>query len=128
MIRAYVAAAAAIALFLVLLKSLGVVVQAHRATTVARESMGVLTDATLSDDEKERAAQGASARLFGHFLQITLRSLAALAAPTIVLYAADRFGLVSFNQAIEAMVSWPIIGATLAAALAGAVLFKPRAP
>ncbi|WP_374575707.1 hypothetical protein [Phenylobacterium sp.] len=126
MIAAYIAAFAAIVAFAVLLQTFGVIGHARLASEAARESMNALNDPKLSDDEKERAAQTASLHLFGAFLQIALRSLAALAVPGAVLWAADRLGAISFHEAMEAMVSWPMIAAACVASAASFFLIKSK--
>jgi hypothetical protein len=128
MILTYVCAGAAIACFFALLQLLGVVGEARRAIAASRDAMNTLNNASISDDEKERAAQAASLRLFGHFLQIALRSAAALAAPTLALYAADRAGLISFNDVMTAMMSWPFIVSTCVVAMLVLAFMRRRRP
>lgn len=128
MMLAYACAALAVLAFFVLLQAFGVVNHARQATSASRAAMSALADPATSDDEKEPAAQSASARLFGHFLHIVLRSAAALALPTLALYAADRVGLISFDAATAVMMSWPFIAATCVVAVLALMLRKPRAP
>jgi hypothetical protein len=105
----YVGAAFLAISVIALLKVLGVIDRAQGAVETSRESFAVLASATASDDEKERAARASAGRLFSAFLAIAARSIAALAAPTLVLWALDRMGVMSLEGALRATVSWPFL-------------------
>jgi hypothetical protein len=100
------------------LKLFGVVGRARAVVDVSRETFRKLSDASLSEEDKERAAQSSSGRLFGEFLFITLGSAAALAAPTLGLWAFDAAGVLSLAGAVRAASSWPFIMGAIVVAIA----------
>jgi hypothetical protein len=60
----------------------------------------------LDDEDKEYQAKEASLVMFGEFLRITLASVAALAAPIVVMWAADATGLADFDAVSAFLLSW----------------------
>jgi len=93
-------AIASVAAFVAALWWSGVLESAGRAITAARDTAGVMRDATLDDLQRERAAQQASLVLLALCASIVGRSLLALAASAVPIVAADWSGLASSGDVI----------------------------
>ncbi len=92
----------------------GLVARAKAVVTLTSQTMAVISDTTLNDEEKERMVQGAALRLFGQFILITLTAIVVLTMPGVVMAVGDLIGLASFAAVSEFLLSWEvIIGATL---------------
>ncbi len=112
--------------FLALLAALRVPPRAAVAIARARSAVADLRSTTMDDLEKEQAVQGHAKALFGAFLMITGLSAVALLAPAAVVWLLSSQGLVDFDAAVEATLSWPIlVGATAAALVALRIGRKP---
>ncbi len=104
---------------IVLLKVFGVIGRARATLDISREAFRVLSDSELSDDEKERTAQSSSGKLFVQLVLITAGAAAALAAPTLGVWALDAAGLVSLDGVVRVASSWPFIVAVVVVVTAG---------
>jgi hypothetical protein len=77
--------------------------------------MATMRDQTLDDDAKELAARSAAIGLFGGFVSIAWRAVAALIASLAVLYGGDRLGVIDGHAVMAMLSSWSfLIGATVA--------------
>jgi hypothetical protein len=61
----------------------------------ARITLSVISDASLSDDEKELRLRKESGRLFGLFAKIVLEAVTALGVPVAALWGLDLGGVAS---------------------------------
>ncbi len=104
-----------IAAFVAVFHVSGLVARALVALTVARETMAVISDKSLDDEEKEPLVQRAALRLFGQFGLITLTAIVLLAVPGVVMWGGDLIGLAPLAAVSDFLLSWEvIIGATVA--------------
>ncbi len=99
---------------------------ASRIVSTAQDSIGVMADADLSEEEKERRIRAASLRLFGAFFTIAGIGLAALAAPAVILWVGARLGLYDLEGAISVATGWPFLATSTLAAIAIWVLLARR--
>ena len=120
----YVAIALSIVLFCWSLRALRLVPASLEAVSTAREAAFVMRDPALDDDEKESRVQAAALRLFRLFATITLRTVAALAVPVVVLAALAGLDLVSVPEVLDAALSWPVILASTLAMGAALILWR----
>lgn len=70
----------------------------------ARGTYSIVSDPSLTDDEKERRLREEATRLFALLGRIVLGSLLALGLPLGVLWALDRFGWISLSEVLEVLV------------------------
>jgi hypothetical protein len=70
----------------------------------ARESYAVVSDRSLTDDQKERRLREETPRLMALLGRIVFGSLLALALPLGVLWALDRIGLISLPDVLDVLV------------------------
>jgi hypothetical protein len=92
----------------------GLVARAQAAIATARQTVAVISDKTLDDEQKERAVQGGALRMFGQFALITITAILVLAAPAVVMWIAEMLGAASFAAVSDFLLSWEvIIGATV---------------
>ena len=117
---------AAIAAFVAVFHVSGLVARALAALTVARETMAVIADKTLDDEEKEPLVQQAALRLFGQFGLITLTGIVVLAVPGVVMWGGDLIGLAPFAAVSDFLLSWEVIIAATMAILAVVWLVRRR--
>lgn len=117
----YIAAALSLALFIWSLRRCGAVERAGGALGMARSAFATLRDATLSDDDKERAARAFSARLLVQGVAILARLGLALAVPLGFLLLLVAGGLVTVASLAAVLDSWVFLAVSTAAV--GAALF-----
>ncbi len=117
---------AAIAAFVAVFHVSGLVARALAALTVARETMTVIADKTLDDEEKEPLVQRAALRLFGQFGVITLTAIVLLVVPGVVMWGGDLIGLAPFAAVSHFLLSWEVIIGATVAILAAVWLVKRR--
>lgn len=120
----YLAIALSIVLFCWSLRALRLVPASLDAVSTAREAAGVMRNPALEDDEKESRVQAAAVRLFRLFGTITLRTVAALAVPVVVLAVLAGVDLVSVPEVLDAALSWPVIAASTLAMGAALILWR----
>lgn len=113
--------------FAVIVQVLGLVRHASSAMTLSNDAMKVLSNASLSDEEKERAMQTKAVKLFRLFFVLTFGGIVALLAPVAVVWGLDRLGLVSLDGVMHAALSWPfIVGVTVIAVALFWFMGRPR--
>ena len=116
----YLAVAVSLGLFARSLKWFRAVETAVTAFPFARSAMAALFDATLSDDDKERAAQAACARLLIHATEIIARFALSAAVPLVLLELLIAARLLSSAPLAQVLESWEFMGAS--AIVVGATL------
>lgn len=79
---------------------------AHLAEAVrgARGTYSVVSDPSLTDDQKERRLKEEAPRLVGLLGRIVFGSVLALGLPLVALWAADRVGLISLPDVLGVLV------------------------
>lgn len=91
---------------------------ASRVVSTAFGSIEIISNADLSDDDKEARIRQASICLFKLFGLIACIGTAAIAAPAVILWGGSAIGLYDLDRAIAVAVSWPfLLGSTLFAVL-----------
>jgi hypothetical protein len=78
--------------------------QARDAVERARASYAVVSDRSLTDDQKERRLREEAPRLVALLGRIVFGSLLALALPLGVLWALDWIGLISLPDVLDVLV------------------------
>lgn len=85
--------------------------------SIVRETngaLGTLTDASLDDDARERAAQAFAIRMFGMFARVFGLTVLVLTAPAAIMVACVAAGATSSQDIWQAAMSWPFIAANIA--------------
>lgn len=89
------------------------------AVRVARATVATMSDAGLSDREKEAEVRRAAARMLNSFLAIALIAGTALAMPAAIVWAGSAAGFYTLDRVVDVATSATfLIGSTI-----GAVLF-----
>lgn len=101
-----------ISLFLVAFAVVRVVPVAVAAIATAKRALGVMRDASLDDEAREKATQRASLQLFGAFACILLGSLLAVAVAFAPIYLADGLGLAKTEHVLAFLARWEVIVGT----------------
>ncbi len=89
--------------FALIVRRTRLVGHSREAAERARASLSVLTDSTLSDEEKERRLRAGSVRLFGLMARILFGAGLALLVPLAGVWALARLGLASFPEVIAVL-------------------------
>lgn len=96
-------------LFVVLLKALKLVARSRQVVSLSQESLSIVSDKQLSDDEKEARLQKHSVTLIGLFGILVAGSAVALGAPIGMVWGLDKLGMMSFDGVMAVLVSWPFL-------------------
>lgn len=100
--------------FIFLLYALKLVEHAKLVTQISRQSLEIMGDATLNDDEKEKAMQENAVKLFKLFVILTLGGAVSLLAPAAIIWGIGNFGWISFDAVIHLTLDWRfLIGTTV---------------
>jgi hypothetical protein len=91
--------------FLVLLRLFGLVENSRIVLGVSRRSLGVIRNASLSDEAKERALQSDAKELFRLFFVLAFGGAAALLLPLGVVWLCDWLGLLSLQAVFDVALS-----------------------
>jgi hypothetical protein len=101
--------------FLVLLKAFRLVEKAPRVMAISTHAFRDLRDPLLDDDAKEARMRDHARALGGLFTVITGGTFVAFAAPLGLVWLLDAAGVLSLNQVLDALSSWPVlVGGTIA--------------
>lgn len=84
--------------FVILLKAFGLVDKSKDAIAVTRNSMQIIGDSNLTDEEKEKALQGNAKQLFGIFFVFLFGGAAAVFLPVGILWVAEFKGFLSLPE------------------------------
>ena len=107
-----------IAVFLGILRLMRAAEVGSDAVRVARATVATMSDAGLSDREKEAETRRAAGRMLRSFLGIALIAGVALAVPGAIVWAGSAAGLYTLDQVADVAVSGPfLIGSTVGALL-----------
>jgi hypothetical protein len=120
----YLAAAISLALFVWSLRWSRAVEAAGSAVALARSAIATLLDATLSDEEKERAARASSLQLGLRAVAILARFALAAAVPLLFLLLLIAARVLSLGALVGLLESWEFIAAS--SLVIGAALFWRR--
>jgi sulfotransferase family protein len=110
-------AAALVLLFFALLRIFGLVEHSRQVIALTRTSLGVIQNATLSDEEKEKKLQANSLQLIRWFLVLAIGGAVALLVPFGVLRLADYEGWVSLDKVVAVSFSPTFLAVSAAMAL-----------
>jgi hypothetical protein len=92
-----------------LLIRLQLVEQSRRINGIVRQSAATASDRSLSDDAKAQALRKHSLTLFGLFGSLTLGLVLAVGLPILLVWLIAQTELWSFEGALAATLSWPLI-------------------
>jgi hypothetical protein len=122
----YAVASLVVIVFMAALVILRIVPAAMIAVHTSRSVLKLLSNPQLDDAHREQILQQASLSLLGSFVSITLRGVAALAASFLVIYIADRTGVVGMQAVMELLSSPVVIVVTTIILTAAWLLWKKR--
>lgn len=89
---------------------------ASRVVATAQDSILVISNRDLTDDEKEARIRRSSARMFKNFFVITGIGLIATGSSALVVWAGAASGFYMIDEAIAMAVGWPfLIGCSISA-------------
>ena len=108
----YFAAAVSLALFVWSLRRSRAVETAGSAVRFAKSAMATLFDATLSDEEKERAARASSRRLAVDAVMILARLAVAIAVPVAFFALLIVARVISAAALVAMLESWVFVAAS----------------
>jgi hypothetical protein len=107
-------AVAAVGTFVVAFSVLGVANAAAGAVTMARGAVTLLSDSAMDDETRERAARHASGRLFLMACSVALRGTLAAVIALLPVLAAERAGMVAFDDVVAFLSRWDaMLGASV---------------
>lgn len=112
--------------FIVLAKRFGLVAMSGAVVAVSRRSLGVICNATLSDDAKEAALRKDAGEMFRLAFLLSLGSAAAILMPTGLLWLCDRFGWLSLDAVWDVAVSPAFLVASCAAVIFPLFIMRRR--
>lgn len=101
--------------FIYIIRALKLVARARSVIAEGGHSLDVIFDNRVDDKQKEAALKQGAAKLFAHFVGLTLGGTLALILPVAVVWFADYLGLLSLQAVLGLTLSWQfILGATAA--------------
>jgi hypothetical protein len=109
----YAGAALIVVGFSWLLFRLRLVERSSKINGIVRQSAATAANRSLSDDEKGRALRRHSLTLFGLFASLTFGLALAVGLPILLVWLLALARLWSFEGALKATVSWPLLIAGL---------------
>ena len=110
--------AVSILCFMIAFWLVGIVPVAREAIATVRTAMASMRDPALDDLAREKAAQSAALRMIRFSGALILRSLLALAAAAVPIFAADALGLAPAERSLAFMARWDVILVASVAVLA----------
>ena len=102
----------------------GLIGRARSAVATVSQTVAVISEKSLDDDEKERLVQRAALRMFGQFAPITVTAAAVLLVPGAVIWIGDLIGLASVTAVSSFLLSWEVILGATGLILAGVWLAR----
>lgn len=100
--------------FALLLHLVRLVDRTRDVLAIGRESAATMRDATLSDEEKEKAVQRGALRLFGLLFVLLLGSAACLLLPLALIWLLEFAGLFSLRGVLGMLARWDfLLGGTI---------------
>ncbi len=107
-----------VGLFALLFKLFRLVDITRNTISLAKASVVVMQDQTLSDLQKEQLAQKNALGLFKSFFLITTAGSSAVILPFCIIWLLDIMGVMSFDAVLTTTLSWQfLLGCTLVACL-----------
>lgn len=116
MIGSYAGALLIVVGFTWLLVRLQLVERSKQINSVVRQSAATTADRSLSDSDKAQALRRYSLTLFGLFASLTFGLVLAVGLPILLVWLLAQARLWSFEEALDATLSWPFL-------IAGVALF-----
>jgi hypothetical protein len=108
-IESYAGAILIVVGFSWLLIRLQLVERSREINGIVRQSAATASDRSLSDDAKAQALRKHSLTLFGHFAALTFGLVLAVGLPILLVWLIAQTELWSFEGALAATLSWPLI-------------------
>ncbi len=104
--------------FIALLKTFKLLESAPRVTALSTLAFRDLRDPQLDDEAKEVRMRKHAMALGALFMRLTMGTLVAVAAPVGLVWLLDAAGILSLNQVLHALASWPLLVAGTVAVVA----------
>lgn len=111
---------------LVLCRVLGIVARSRAALAVVQDSLMIIGDRALDDQDKGRALQRNALRLFGWFLVLLVIGAAAFGVPLALVWVASQAGLLSWEGVLAVTLSAPFLIGTLVLTIVLIVIVSRR--
>ncbi|MEM8987202.1 MAG: hypothetical protein AAGC95_10810 [Pseudomonadota bacterium] len=105
----YVVLAAAIIVFMACFKALALVPRMSRIVETARSAQSVIGSKTMTDDQKEEAAQKAAVALAGGMVGVLGRVAVCVLAPVALVWIGAQTGAYTTVEATAAATNWVFI-------------------
>ena len=102
----------------------GLIGRARSAVATVSQTIAVISEKSLDDEEKERLVQRAALRMFGQFALITVTAAGVLLVPGAVIWVGDLSGLAPVAAVSSFLLSWEVIVGATALILAGVWLAR----
>jgi hypothetical protein len=102
-------AVAAVGTFVVAFSVLRVAHAAAGAVTMTKGAIALLSDSAMDDETRERAARRASGRLFLMAGSVALRGTLAAVIALLPVLAAERVGIVAFDDVVAFLSRWDVV-------------------
>lgn len=109
----YLASFLVIVVFAFALHQSKIIPLAKQMLSAVKKSLTIIQNKDLADEEKEKLVQKASLHLLIVFFKFVFLSAFVLGAPFLILFLFDRLNWASFDQTMNFLVSWPVLGGTL---------------
>ncbi len=109
----FIIAVLTVVIFSVLFKKTGVYTLTISMLGEAKEASTLVRNPGLSDEEKEKALQKMTLRLFKGFARIAILSLVLLLVPALVIYSLDVLQVASFDAVIDTLLRTDFIIGTI---------------
>lgn len=109
MIGNYAGAILLVAGFSILFLRLQLIERSGRINGIVRHSAAVAADRSLGDDAKARAMRRNSLSLFGLFADLIFRLALTIGLPLLLVWGLSFTQAWSFQGAIDATFSWPVL-------------------
>lgn len=110
--------------FLVTFHFSGLIGRARSAVTTVSNTVAVISEKTLDDEEKERLVQRAALRMFAQFGLIIVTAGVVLLVPGVVIWIGDLVGLAPVAEVSSFLLSWEVIVGATVLILAGVWLAR----
>lgn len=98
-----------IVVFMLCLKSFGVVKVSQSVLATSRHAVGAMRNHVLDDDEREKIVQKASLQLLGQFFSIITRVAGVLVASFIPIWLISLTGLTTIDAVFGFLSRWDVI-------------------
>jgi hypothetical protein len=123
-----VAAAVCVVCFVAAFSAFGAMRAASDTLATARGALAAFSDASLTDDDRERIARKTSLRLFSGSISAGLRAGAAVLVSALPILLADKAGLAPGSEVVSFLLRWDVLLVITVVTVAGYLLKRALWP